>query len=254
MTFESNLPEQMPIAAPPHLLPAQAAEGVYSSETHHGRAAGPDVDSALVRLTAAGDREAFATLYLRHRPYLLTFVARRYSLDEHAADDVAGEVFLRFFQRNHDIQITGSLRNYLIGLARNVVADRYGRQDHHEVKFPADVPSPGLSAHGVMEQAEIAEQLAHAVDSLADSHRLAIELRQAGLYYKQIAAVANCTEKAARRRAEKARAKLRFSLSRCGPACVMGTGREDQCPARTKNAYCLKYLFLNTLRFPQKNI
>lgn len=109
-----------------------------------------------------------------------------------------------------------------------------------------------LSPHAAMEQDEIAGQVAQAVDSLAESHRLALELKQAGYSTKQIAAIVNCTEKAAQRRLEKARVQLRLALSRCGPSCVMGTPRQDQCPARAKELYCLKWLFIKNLRSQHK--
>jgi len=99
-----------------------------------------------------------------------------------------------------------------------------------------------------MERAEIAEQVATAVDSLARSHRLAMELGQAGLSHKQIAAASNCTEKATRRRKEKAWSQLRLRLSKCGSSCVMGTPRQERCPARSKEFTCLKYLALRALR------
>jgi DNA-directed RNA polymerase specialized sigma24 family protein len=113
---------------------------------------------------------------------------------------------------------------------------------------PLDIESPDPSPHAALEQAEIAEQVAKAVDSLARSHRLAMELSLAGLSHKQIAAISHCTEKAARRRKEKAWGQLRIRLSKCGTSCVMDTPGQGQCPARARESTCLKYLAFQALR------
>jgi len=65
---------------------------------------------------------------------------------------------------------------------------------------------------------------------------------------KQIPATSNCTEKAAERRVEEARAHLRIILAPRGSSCVFGTEREEECRALEKNLYCLKWLYPNHLQ------
>jgi RNA polymerase sigma-70 factor (ECF subfamily) len=206
-------------------------------------------DADLMQRLAGGDRRAFETLFLDHRQDLLNFIHKRYlSLDDHAAEDVVGETFLRLWFRRHSLLITRNIRNYLMSVARSVVADRYEGQLAADGKLSADTQSSGLSPHAVMAQDEIAQQVARAVDSLAESHRLAMELRQTGSSAKQIAAISNCTEKAAQRRVEKAREQLRLNLSHCGPSCVMDAPRLGRCPAQAKELFCLKWLYSQQLR------
>ena len=104
-----------------------------------------------------------------------------------------------------------------MSVVQSVVADQYAGQLAAGRNLPFEVESNEPSAHTAIEQAEMEQQVARAVDSLTHAHRLALALSQAGLTHKQIAAVTHCSEKAARRRTEKARQHLRLILSRCGP-------------------------------------
>ena len=193
------------------------------------------------------DKRSFETLYLRYRNDLLTFIVRRYRLDESTAEDILSDVFLRFYQRRRHIQIKGNLRNYLMSMTRNAVADWFEKHADDADSLSVDVPSLGVSPEEAVEMNEIAREIGRAVDSLTESQRLAMELSESGLSYKQIAAIHNCTEKAAQRRVEKAREQLRQALSHCGPSCVLGTPQQDQCPAKTNNIYCLKYFIIKQM-------
>ena len=233
--------QQGVLRLPPELV------GKHKKERRQASASTADAD--LLRRVAEGDWRAIETVYLRHSQDLLNFIVRRYRwLDEHAAEDVVSDVFLRLFQHRHNLRITRNIRNYLLSVARSMVDDRYEGQLAADRKFSADTQSSNLSPHVAMEQDEMAQQVTQAVDSLAESHRLALELSQTGSSAKQIAALSNCTEKAARRRVEKAKEQLKLALSRCGRSCVMGTPRQEQCPALTKELYCLKRLYAKKLR------
>jgi len=210
--------------------------------------------TGLLRDTALPNRRDLEALYLRYRQELLGYLVHKYRLDEHTAEDVIEDTFLRYWERSPNLRIKGNIRSYLTSVARSVVADRYARQRTVEGNLSLDIQSPDPSPHTAMEQAEIAQQIAQAVDSLAESHRLAMELSEAGLSYKQIASTSKCTEKAARRRKEKAWEQLRLRLSQCGPSCVLGTPRQGQCPARTKDLVCLKYLAFLSLRSRRQEI
>ena len=60
-------------------------------EERHGTPS--EVDADLMRQTAAGDRDAFATLYRRHHAIVFRF-ARLMTGSQNAAEDIVQEVFL----------------------------------------------------------------------------------------------------------------------------------------------------------------
>ena len=224
---------------------------------HHrqrNHASALSTDAELLRRAAEGDRQAFESLYLSHQQDLLTFICKRNrrSMGYHAAEDVVSEVFLRIWRYRHCLTSVRNFRAYLMGIAKNLIADAHRDQVTEVVELPQETASSVCSPDAAMEQQELARQVACALDSLAESHRLALELSQAGLSHKQIATIAGSTEKAARRRTEKARAQLRISLSRCGPSCVMGTSHQRQCPAQAKEYCCLKYMCFKVLRLRRR--
>ena len=209
----------------------------------------PPADAELLRSAAEGDRQAFEILYLRHRQDLLSYISKRYQwLDEHAADDIAGEAFLRIWRDCDRLGYVRSLPAYLKIIAKNIVARRFRARRPGEVELGSCVAAPGPSPGETSEWDEVSRQVAQAVKSLAKSHRLALESSQTGLSAKQIAAGIGCTENAARRLVQKARKHLAHVLSRCGDSCVMNTDRQEQCPAFVKDFYCLKWLYVKSLR------
>jgi RNA polymerase sigma-70 factor (ECF subfamily) len=206
-------------------------------------------DADLLYRAAEDDRLAFEALYLRYWRDLLNFVRQQNrSLDEHAAEDVLSEVFLRVWQDRCRPHCVRSLRAYLRGIAQNVAARNYRGGKLDGGKLPPDAASPIPTPDVAMERDELGDQIAHALASLAQSHRHAMELVQDGLSAKQIASTADCTEKAVQRRLAKARKQMRNMLSRCGSSCALDQRRPDQCPARKENLHCLKWLYVRGLR------
>src|ERR671913_467606 len=86
---------------------------------------GPDVE--LVRRAAAGDREAFAVIYERHRAVVYRF-ARLMSGSDATADDVTQEVFVTLIRTLSSYEPQrAALLPYLYGIARNVTRNRLRR-------------------------------------------------------------------------------------------------------------------------------
>jgi RNA polymerase sigma-70 factor (ECF subfamily) len=78
----------------------------------------------LVR-ARTGDREAFAALYNEHHPTVSRYVSRRLK-DQHLAEDVAQEVFVRALRRIDTFEWQGAnVEAWLIAIARNLVTDQY---------------------------------------------------------------------------------------------------------------------------------
>ena len=229
------------------LQPRAQGDGTQAFADLHAAPGPPDAD--LLRRLAAGDREAFETLYLRHWQGLLNFITRRYpSLDHHAAEDVASETLTGLWPDRHRLVCVLNLRAYLKGIAQRFIAEELADRMADMRELSVNMASSALSPGDAVAQDELARQLTRAVETLAKSHRMALEMSQAGVSAKRIAAISNCTEKAAQRRVEKAREQLTRALSRCGSACVMDTHGEKECPARKENLYCLKFIYRRVLR------
>jgi RNA polymerase sigma-70 factor (ECF subfamily) len=78
-------------------------------------------DADLLRLMAAGDEQAFATIYRRHQPRLYRFVLLMGG-SAPVAEDVTQEVFMALIRDSHRYdQDRGPLSAYLYGIARNCV-------------------------------------------------------------------------------------------------------------------------------------
>jgi RNA polymerase sigma-70 factor, ECF subfamily len=78
-------------------------------------------DAELLRLTAAGDEQAFTTLYRRHQSFVYRF-ALLMSGRATIAEEVTQDVFLALLRKVHRYDpALGSLASYLCGAARNHV-------------------------------------------------------------------------------------------------------------------------------------
>ena len=78
-------------------------------------------DDELLRLSAAGDEEAFVTLYRRRQGGIYRF-ALQMSGSQTIAEDVTQEVFMVLMRESHGYDTTrGALSSYLYGIARNHV-------------------------------------------------------------------------------------------------------------------------------------
>jgi RNA polymerase sigma factor (sigma-70 family) len=77
------------------------------------------------------DAEAFEAFYREHLEAVQRFVARRVS-DPHLAADLTADVFLAVVDDASGYRADrGSPRNWLLGVARNVVATEFRRQSRH---------------------------------------------------------------------------------------------------------------------------
>ena len=76
-------------------------------------------EAVLLRQAAGGSREAFALLVRLHQA-AVRWCLVRYVRDPATADDLAQEVFLAAYQNLATCRSAGSLRGWLLGIARNV--------------------------------------------------------------------------------------------------------------------------------------
>lgn len=143
-------------------------------------------DSVLISRYKAGDTEAFAALYERHKGAVAAY-ARALTGSGDDADNIVQEVFLSVIRHADSLTPEGNFRAYLLAKCRGLALNL------RRVKAPqtgeyadAAVQSPGPDE--VAEGNESAERLARAVAALPDEQREVITLRaHAGMTVNEIA-------------------------------------------------------------------
>jgi RNA polymerase sigma factor (sigma-70 family) len=87
-----------------------------------------DQDLVAEVLNDGGER-AFRTLYRRHTPYLYQFALRTLGGDEHEAEDVVQETWIRGVERLRTFRWDAGLRTWLVAIALNVCRGVFRRRD-----------------------------------------------------------------------------------------------------------------------------
>lgn len=173
----------------------------------------PDVE--LVRRAAAGDRQAFAEIYQRHRMIVFRF-ARLMSGSDATADDVTQEVFVTLIRTlpSYEPQRAGLL-TYLYGVARNVARNRL-RRDRRFVALDtaASTPTPGGDdPHVVVSRAQELIRLRRAILALPSRYREVVIMADVqGLPYAEAARVLHVPVGTVRSRLSRGRQLIAASL------------------------------------------
>ncbi len=105
---------------------------------------GQQSESDLLRLTAAGDEDAFRVLYGQFQGPVYRF-ALHMAGSIAVAEDVTQEVFMTLIEKRSRFDASrGSLKSYLIGMARHLLLRRFER-DQRLVPFPDAQPTNGTT-------------------------------------------------------------------------------------------------------------
>jgi RNA polymerase sigma-70 factor, ECF subfamily len=145
---------------------------------------------------------------------LKRFIARRVR-DEHDAEDLLQEVFLRAHVAVHDVRDRDRVRPWLYRLAANAVADHY--RERRLAARPVvpdelaeDAPGPD-NANG-----EVLRCLGPLIDGLPQGYRRALVLADLeGRPQKEVAEELGLSLSGAKSRVQRARKKLRATLLSC---------------------------------------
>ncbi len=143
-------------------------------------------EAADLAAAQAGDDDAFARLYDRLAPVVLSLCRQRWLVE---AEDAMQETFIRAHRLLHKVEDPGRLRPWLFAISRRVCSERRRaarRRTRHEEQFAvsraahAPKSSTGTAAAaGPSQETEHAEQLqrlGNALDQLDDRERLAVHL------------------------------------------------------------------------------
>jgi len=135
-------------------------------------------EDELIARARQGDREAFADLYQRYLPMMYAYIRARV-LDEHDAEDLTEQVFLRAFQTLNRYRGRGwPYSAFLYRVARNLVVDHFRRARPTLPAEAAEVhPDPAPSADEVLIQREEHHSLQQALARLPADYQEVIRLR-----------------------------------------------------------------------------
>ncbi|MBK5259078.1 MAG: sigma-70 family RNA polymerase sigma factor [Thermoanaerobaculia bacterium] len=178
-------------------------------------------DLATVSRARGGDSEAFRLLVERHsRPVFK--VAYRMTGNEHDADDVVQETFLRAYRQIDRFQERANFGTWLHRIAINCALDLLrarGRHDKHYIhesedgemsrSFEASDPQPDR----LLLSAEVQQHVAKALERLSGNERTAFMLRHfEGMPVEEIGKTLGIQVNAAKHTIFRAVRKLRESL------------------------------------------
>ena len=177
----------------------------------------PDELEALVRGAREGDASAWATLYRRAYPRLMTY-ARRRLVSEEAARDAVGETMARAVRGLTGFRGEGAgFDAWLSGIVRHVVLDAQRSAGRRPVTSMTGIAEPASTTPGPEELllgAYEASTVRTAFASLSEEDRELLELRVVlGLSADEVATVLGKRAGAVRMAQSRALARLRTALA-----------------------------------------
>ena len=176
-------------------------------------------DDQLIAATARGDADAFAALYRRHLPRVVSYVMRATG-DPEVAADLTAEVFAAAlagcgrYRQEH-----ASAGPWLIGIAQNKLREsrRRGRVENATRRRleMAALPLGGDDLDRVTQLAAGGDvDVITAIDALPENERAAVRARVVDeREYREIAGALECSESVIRQRVSRGLARARARLS-----------------------------------------
>ena len=138
-------------------------------------------DVAAVSRTRGGDADAFRLLVERHSRAIFR-VAWRMTGNEHDADDVVQETFLRAYRQIDNFEERANFSTWLHRIAINCSLDLLRARGRHEKQYGGDPDSVDLRSEApepdrLALSGELQQHVAAAMQRLSDNERTAFVLR-----------------------------------------------------------------------------
>src|SRR5579864_2043953 len=181
-------------------------------------------DAAVVAQVLAGDRDAFRLLVDRHTRSIYS-VAYRMTGNQHDAEEILQETFLRAYKSLHRFELRASFSTWLYRIAVNrcldflkakkmtdayQISDDPGHDEEgREIQIPATNPGP----ERLLLSAEARQKVAYAIGLLSPAERLAFTMRHMeGRSIEEISKALNVRASAAKNSIFRAVQKIRQEL------------------------------------------
>jgi RNA polymerase sigma-70 factor, ECF subfamily len=186
-------------------------------------------DEKLMLRYQRGDRQAFASIVMRHQRTVFNF-ALRHVRSPATAEEITQEAFLKVVTNAAQFKHEARFSTWLFAIARNLCID-HARRMKHRRHLSLDAPSggaddgsplidrvPGTAPTDDAERgaavSEIRSSVIRAVDGLPDDQREVFLLREiAGLPFGEIALVVDAGENTVKSRMRYALERLRDALN-----------------------------------------
>jgi RNA polymerase sigma-70 factor (ECF subfamily) len=156
-------------------------------------------DAELIERWKKGDERAATHLVSRHSAALARFAASAGANEE--IDELVQDTFVRAFASIDSFRGESSLRTWLFTIQRRLLLDRRRaeRRGRRNVAIDEDAAVTEYGALDSLVAEETEQQVRNAVNALSPMQKEVFTLRvNAGLSYREIAAVVGSTEGAAR--------------------------------------------------------
>jgi len=174
-------------------------------------------DEELMLRAAAGDADAFARVYHRHKEALLSFAYRMLRNWEDAAD-VSQQAFAYVHAHASTYRPSAKFATYLLHVARNMCIDvlrRRKRWNLRQLDPEIDVPDEAPDRGSPLEREEVETAIQKALEEVPEPYREVLHLRIAReLPYEEIAQVVGCPVGTVKSRIHTGLALLRQALKR----------------------------------------
>jgi RNA polymerase sigma-70 factor (ECF subfamily) len=167
-----------------------------------------------VRLTLAGDKNAFRELVVRYQNVVFA-LALQHTADKSEAEDIAQESFLRAYRDLGKLRKQESFGNWLFGITLNVAREGARRR---VVTIPLQsVPETALPRDDSLPRQAESENIHILVAKLPEEYRVPLTLHYVNnLKYAEIGRILGLGEVTARSRVHRARAMLKEMIEKAG--------------------------------------
>ncbi len=213
-----HTPPRRPVPSPGWFHPRRAVVGGRLGRYLGGMSGAPEPihpsDEELAALVKANDGQsarAYATLYKRHAPAVLAYLAARLR-DRSEAADLCQQVWLRVWERLATHFEAEHFRGWVFQMARNLLIDHHRRrrpEPLHEEHDPSDPREPGEDL--------IDERIQHlkpCVEALPEDRRQIVEARLSGRSFEDISEILGIPPNTAMTRFHRAKDQLRDCIER----------------------------------------
>ena len=165
----------------------------------------------LIARAREGERSAMGELYELHARRVYT-VVRRLVGDDHLAEDLAHEAWIRAFEKLHLFRGDAAFGTWLYRLATNVALNRLRRSSKRRpVESAAALPSVARAQDEVIVTRRV---LTQALDQLPPGYRKVLVLHDVeGWTHQEIAEMLGCAAGTSKSQLHKARVRMRQLIS-----------------------------------------
>jgi RNA polymerase sigma-70 factor (ECF subfamily) len=168
-------------------------------------------EAELIEAARAGDQRAMGALYATHADRVYS-VVRRVVGDDHLAEDVSQDAWVRAFEKLHQFRGEAAFSTWMHRLAVNQAVNRLRSQCRRSKLETA--PELGLPVQEPDESVLHQRQLVRALDALADGYRTVLVLHDVeGLTHEEIGDRLGIAAGTSKSQLHKARARMRDLLT-----------------------------------------